>query len=674
MTVIAVKAFRGMVPRMGKRLLAANQAQRAQNLRITSGRLDPLRAPVTVSTISIAAAIRSMFRYRHFTAEGTTDNWLVWSEDVDVALSPLANDQRGTFYFTSGSFEPRISSYESAISGSRYPAGWFALGVPSPTVAPTVVPSGGTGPTQDRAYLYTFVTPWGEESGPSPASALVSGNEDATWAVSDMQAAPPNGGTVVAALANTPASSRVQIELDSVFGLAVHESITFAGVGGMTHLNGTHRILSVDTVNKRVVVALATAQVFTSGGTWARGAPLNTTGMVKRIYRTAGTNPAFLYVGEVPVASATFNDNVAGENLGETLATLATLPPPKNLTCITFLPNGCAVGLADNELCFSDPYMPYSWPLSNRYSFSGRGVAIVKAGNSVIVLTDSQPILFTGSDPEAMSPSAIETYAPCVSKRGAVDVGGGALYPSFDGLWLVTPGGAKKITQGLYRDNEWKALKPETFQAAFFDGQYFAHYQSTPERGRLMVLDVSEPDSVVEVDEDVGALYSSELDGRLYIAQSNNILMWEGNGGRRYELDWLSREYQLPRPTTFAWAQVFAEFSQIVPIDTTRQAANAALLLTPMMGAGEIASAEFLATEIAGSLLVPVTSGTPRRVQFTVLDHGVPIFTKLVTSEKPFRLPTGYRSEVMSIQISASVPTFSAVMASTVDELREVAP
>jgi len=674
MTVIAIKAFRGAVPRMSSRLLQPNQAIRAWNCRITSGRLDPVNKPRTVVTSTIANNIRSIYRYRHLRAGVRLDSWLTWDSDVDMAPSPLANEERGTFYFTSEAFDPRVSNYELAISGSVYPNAWFALGVPSPTVAPTVTPTGGSGTDEERSYAYTFVTAWGEESGPSPASALATGKPDGTWALTNLQTAPPNSGTVVTALANTPASGQVRIELNSVFGLAQHERITIAGVVGMTDLNGSHRILSVDAANNRVVVALETAQTYTSGGTWAREALLNTTGMVKRIYRTAGNDSAFLFVAEIPASTTSYNDTVAGADLGEVIITAGTLPPPKNLTCFDVLPNGCGVGLAGNEVCFSDPYMLYSWPLSNRYSFSGRGVALVKAGNSVIVLTEGQPILFTGSDPEAMSPTTIETYAPCVSKRGMVDVGGGALYPSHDGLWLITPQGAKKITQGLYREDEWKALNPHTFQAALFDGQYHAHYAPSTGEPKILVLDINEPDSVTEITEDVGAIYRNDFDGMLYVAKGKTIRLWEGDGANFYLSDWLSRDHQLATPTTLNCAQIFADFGAIVAPDTSQQEANAALHATPMMGSGQIAGTEVLRTQVAGSLLTPSPPVSTRSVQMTLLRNGVPWFTKTVTSSKPFRLPTGYRDEVFSVQIAASVKTYSIALASSMEELKQVAP
>lgn len=674
MTVLAIKGFRGAVPRYSSRLLQPNQAQRAWNCRITSGRLDPIKGPGLVFASTLASDIRTMYRYRHFVGGAPLDNWLIWGSDVDVQLSPLANDERGVFYFTSDAFEPRVSSYAHAIAGAVYPNAWFALGVPSPTVAPTVTPSGGSAADEERSYAITFATAWGEESGPSPASVLATGKPDGTWALSNLQTAPPNSGSIVGAVADSPVDGQVTVELDTVFGLAAHESISVSGVGGMTSLNTTHRILSINVATKKVVVKLDTAQTYTSGGAWARESPLNTTGMVKRIYRTAGTNPAFMFTAEIPVADTSYNDTVPGTNLGEVLPTLFTLPPPKNLSCLTRLPNGCMVGLAGNELCLSDPYRPYSWPIGNRYSFSGRGVALCVAGTSVIVLTDSYPILFTGSDPEVMSPSTMETYAPCVSKRGSVNVGGGSIYPSFDGLWLATPAGVKKLTQNLYRDKEWGELNPATFDAAFHDGQYYAQYSASDARARIWVLDVSEPDSTTEIDEQVGALYRNEYDGLLYVAKGAKVFQWDADNGMRYESDWMSRVNQLAKPTTFNCAQVFADFSDIVPIDTAQQEANAAMQLTPMMGGGQVAGLEIGAVEVNGSLLTPIVVQTQRKVQFTLYLKDVPIFTKSVTSQKPFRLPTGYKAELFSVQLSASVPTYSVAMATSMEELKQVAP
>lgn len=668
MVAVNIKAFRGQIPRLSDRLLQPNQATSAMNCKITSGRLDPLHGLAPVFTGS--ASIKRFVRYRHLVDGIPSDNWLTWPVDVDMVLSPLANDTDGKFYFSSESFEPRMSTYAAAIQAAPLPSAWFALGVPSPTVKPTIGVTGGAGPTETRGYAYTFVTPLGEESGPSPAE-LSTGNADGTWGLSAMQAAPPNSGTISAATALP--SGRVRVTLNTTFGLAQYDTVTISGVAGMTDLNGSHRILEINSASNYIEVLLLTAQTYTSGGGWSRNAPLNTSGMTKRIYRSAGTGGQFLFVDEIPVAQTTYNDTKPGTQLGELIATANTLPPPKNLTSLIALPNGCLAGLADNELCFSDPYMPYSWPIVNRYSFSGRGVAAIPAGNSVIVLTDSFPILFTGSDPEAMSPSVVETYAPCVSKRGAVDVGGGCLYPSFDGLWIASPGRVEKVTKQLYREDEWSELNPSSFDAVFHDGRYYAYFQVDPlQSGAIFVLDLSEPDSVIFVDERADALYRNKIDGLLYVAKDSKIHQWDSDAGRRYESDWISATLQLPRPTNFAVAQVHAEFGQIVPPDTSQIEANEVIIAAGADAvAGHLNGHELLAFEVNGSNIIPVTQDTQRKVQFTLIKDGEPIFTKDVKSSAPFRLPAGYRSEVFNVGLNASVPTYSVAIAESVAELAQ---
>ena len=667
MTAVNIKAFRGQIPRVSERLLQPNNAARALNCKITAGSLDPLAGLEQV--YSANRDVETIYRYRAFRSGVFEDNWLTWSEDVNVVPSPNANDPFGRFYYSSESYEPRMSAYDLAINTVPYPTAWYALGTPSPTVAPTVAHTGGGGNQESRSYVYTYVTVYGEESPPSPPSALYTTHIDATWNVTGLQTAPPNAGTITAV--TSISSDVVRVTLNTVFGIAQFDTLTFAGIVGMTSLNGSFRVQSVNTATNQITVALTTVQTYTSGGTWTRNAAFNTTGMVKRIYRTVGTSGLFLFVAEIPVATTSYADTVAAVNLGEELPTADSSPPPKNLVSLISLPNGCLAGIAGNELCFSDPYMPYSWPIRNRYAFSGVGVAAIAASNSVIVLTETFPILYTGSDPEAMSGSTLETYAPCVAKRGVVDIGGGALYPSFDGLWLVSTQQVQCITRKLYREEEWSRLNPATFDAVFHDGQYYAYYEGQ-DNTRIVVLDVNTPDSVVEVDETADALYRNELDGKLYIAKGDILYEWDVDSGRYYESDWQSVDMQFPSPVKFAAVQIHADFGALVPIDTSQLTANEAIIAAgPDAVAGHLNGAELLSFEINGSSIIPVELDTERRVQFTLYDSEVPVYTKNVTSAKFFRLPAGFSSEVYAVGLSSSVKVYSVTVAESVSELSQ---
>jgi hypothetical protein len=670
MTGIAIQAFRGTKPRTSKRLIGDSLAQQALNCRITSGRLDPIKGLGLVHT-SLAAQIETIYRYRF----RTDDNWLVWDTTVDVAKSPVAQDSLGRFYF-SGDGEPRMSTYADAISGGGpYPTAWYVLGVVSPVSAMAITVVGGTGANEDRGYVYTFRNRYGEESGPSPAT-LKTGKVDGSWNITGMDAAPPNSGTVSAAVKDTPLIGQVQVTLNSVFGLAGSEEVVFSAVTGMTDLNGKFKLESVDPATNKVVVSLSTSQTYVSGGTWARRAPHNLASMTKCIYRTIGTNTDYKLVAEIPAANTTYNDTNPSTtvSLNAGISTLDTLPPLKNAHSLVLLANGVMAALAENQLCLSEQGKPYSWPVSNRYSFPGIGIALVAAGNSVIVLTDNFPYVATASVPEAASLTKIpgETLAPCVSKRGVVDIGSGAIYPSHDGLFVVTTAGARNLTAELFDFEDWQKLKPESFKAGFQGGTYYAMHD-TDSQGYVFSLNTKEPDSVVEFNLQVDTLYANPLDGRLYAGQANKISLWDGDDTKRMTAYWTSKEYQLGRSLNFSVAQVHAKFEDLKAVDNTILDANTALLADINKVGGAIGCSAIGVNAIAGSKLKPIPDVTAPSIQFTLIVEDTPVFTKEVTSSAPFRLPGDFKSDLQAAQIATTVPVYSINIAQGMQELKQAA-
>jgi hypothetical protein len=111
------------------------------------------------------------------------DTWLTFtSRDVDVVRSPLVNDTYDRYYWA-GDGVPKYNIYSQIYSGSGGP---YYLGIPTPVTAPTVTPPAGTDET--RAYVYCFVTAYGEESAPSPPT--VATGDAGTWALSNIDGNP----------------------------------------------------------------------------------------------------------------------------------------------------------------------------------------------------------------------------------------------------------------------------------------------------------------------------------------------------------------------------------------------------------------------------------------------------------------------------------------------------
>lgn len=161
--------FSGIAPGVSPRLLADQFAQVAENVDFQSGRLTPTTNDSEVFTLQNGLR-RSIYFYRD-------TNWLEWDEDgVKAVPGPIPGDTLARLYFTGDDY-PRYGTVSTMVAGNAgYPANSYRLGVPAPATAPTVVKTGTVDPDQtpdDVSYVYTFVTAFGEEGPPSPATAPI---------------------------------------------------------------------------------------------------------------------------------------------------------------------------------------------------------------------------------------------------------------------------------------------------------------------------------------------------------------------------------------------------------------------------------------------------------------------------------------------------------------------
>jgi len=182
---ISIPFFKGEVPRQSSRLLPDGFAAEAVNARLKTGDLTPWREPSTLFTLS-PSGIRTIYKMQ------TNNIMLRWPDTVHVARGPVAGDTTERLYFTgakdyadgsaSGN-RPKVTNYAMATGGTvhtnntagNYPNNWLLLGVPAPTGAPTATPSAPSDSdnVQFTTYVYTWINNLGEESAPSPASALI---------------------------------------------------------------------------------------------------------------------------------------------------------------------------------------------------------------------------------------------------------------------------------------------------------------------------------------------------------------------------------------------------------------------------------------------------------------------------------------------------------------------
>jgi hypothetical protein len=178
--------FAGANKAMNPLLLPPSVGVNSFDQRPGRGDLRPWHQPLPVATIP--AGRMSIYRMGR-DAPSDTLYWLSWPVDVDVTRSLTADDSTERTFW-SGDGAPKWTDNTIGLTGAPYPTTFKTLGVPPPTVAPTITTAGGTGTNETRYYLWTWVTTRGEESAPSPVSIAIAAPADATYNVTFNDAIP----------------------------------------------------------------------------------------------------------------------------------------------------------------------------------------------------------------------------------------------------------------------------------------------------------------------------------------------------------------------------------------------------------------------------------------------------------------------------------------------------
>ena len=335
----------------------------------------------------------------------------------------------------------------------------------------------------------------------------------------------------------------------------------------------------------------------------------------RRIYRsTAGT---YLFVAEIPVADASYEDTILAETLGEEIPSLTWLPPPADLKGLTNLPNGTLAGFTGRDIYFCDPYRPYAWPVQYMQSIDYPVVGLGRMDTTLAVLTTGTPYFIQGSHPDSMVVVQSDLAQACASKRSIVSTNGSVIYASPDGLVMLSANGSKIITEQYFTHAQWQQyFKPDSIHAYQHDLKYVAFYDNGVTQGGF-IYDLTSGQFILH-DEYATAGYTDLQIDKLFLAfADSSVKPWYVGPAKNYI--WRSKKFTNPRPVTFSVAQVESEAYPV--------------------------TAKFY---IDGSLL----------------------HTQSVTSRDPFRLPPGVGRD-WEMQLEGNVEVFSAAIANSVQELKD---
>lgn len=179
---IKVSNFLGAFPRIHNTKLKDTAAEKALNVDVTSGVLRPFYALKNKQKLNVIGSETKSFAFYKFPDK---EGFFQFKDEVDLCYSPIADDQYRRVYWSGDSRSEGylLYSYTPALTnGTNYnPSSWYRVGIPAPTQEP-IIASHTTGYTEEeleelsdeaRIYVYTYVSETGEESAPSPASAMV---------------------------------------------------------------------------------------------------------------------------------------------------------------------------------------------------------------------------------------------------------------------------------------------------------------------------------------------------------------------------------------------------------------------------------------------------------------------------------------------------------------------
>jgi len=492
--------FSGIAPGVAPRLLAEQFGQKAENLDFESGRFVPIPIEgTTVHTLSNSQR-RSIYYYDN----STSPMWIEWNEDgVNAVEGPIPGDDEGRLYWT-GEDYPRMGIYTGLSNWANRAD--YRLGIPAPQAAPTITITGTLDTTvtaEETAWVYTFVSEFGEEGPPSEASIIY-----------EFTPTTDGGTTGQTATINIPSYN---VSGDFAFGSPAKKRIYRANVGSnATDFQFVAEVLYSVTQYSDAKEATELGEVI----------------------------PSTTWIGPPDDDTTNYPDG-----------------PLQGLTPVA---NGIFAGFTGKRLCLSEAYLPHAWPVDYRITLENDIVAIGTTANGVVALTDGKPYFVTGVDPSAMSAVQINLEQGCVNANSVVDLGDVVLYAGPDGLCAISGTEGRVITRGLISSKQWNDdFYPEDIRAFEHEGTYVAFYtDSSTNTHAGWVYDPRADEAAIctiTTSAERRGGYKNPKTGELFVIIGNAIQPYRGSTTDNRLGAWKSKKYVTPAPVSMGWVSLKAE-------------------------------------------------------------------------------------------------------------------
>jgi hypothetical protein len=516
------------------------------------------------------------------------------------------------------------------------------------------------GQTQARSYVFTWYTPWEEESIASDPSTDLFIKEGQIVTVSNLPTAKPTGNNFVRGV-------RLYRTLASASGTDYYLLKTLWFPTSLSSVQRTSNVSRVKLafphnlgIDDRFKISGCTVASFDiTGGivtdivddytfeyAQVAGDVANTSVAAGTLYHDISENPpttAARYWGD---STYDFTDDFDSRDLFDILVTDDYDAPPEDLQGLTAIQNNILIGFVGNTLYFSEPGSPHAWPAKYAVNLEHNIVGIAAISGSTLVTTDSYPYLVSGSDPaNGMSTARIDANFPCLNKNSMVTMGYGIVYSTHDGLAVFSPNsGSAIITRLLYNNDTWTtSLDPKTVIAEYYGDNYFASHSTG---AFIFEQDAKVGGFFVDADYSFTASFYDSIDGIVYYVSGTNgdIYQWDDLAQPSVTMEWKSKVIITKDMLNLGAARVVADYATVTATwDSETQLWNSAL----------------------------ENWDAADNITFKLWVDKQLILTTTVTDSDVFRLPSGYRTDTFEVGVTGDVRVRAIHLGETPLGLRE---
>jgi hypothetical protein len=539
MPVLRVQSFSGVVPVSGDRALPDNYATESVNTWLYGSELRGIRPPGELTAISATA--RRVLRIPRRTPGGMGTGfpvdmvpppsylgdsfWMQFDDkDTDIVKGQLVEDRFERYYFCSPSLGPRFNTYKRMVAGQSS----YKLGVPGPDVViaadgsnpdkPILSATGGAVPQVTRAWTYTWVNEFGEESAPAlPATGTT--NTGAVVTVSNIKDPPALG-------AEYPAYTKKRV-YRTVTGQAVgsgdYYRVNEIPIGTLVYVDDTSVQTDSILVNKLTLEST----------NWLPP-PDNLQGWI------AMPN-GFLIAFDKPIEEA---------------------------------PAGSGNWSGGNNIYMCESYHFHAWPPAYKQATETPVVGLGVLGQTCVVATQGYPATITGIKPATCAFTKATTGEPCLTRGSIVSTPQGVIYASQNGLQMVGPAGIENVTEKLITREEWiNNFAPQFLRGVRYQNGYLAlldvpapnprsGFYLDPTELKVALTQLSEFDNVVALNLDFWS-------GEVLMIDSGYVVRWDSppvsEPGSLLPVLWRSKEFQFTYEENFGVYAIYWDQARYVP-------------------------------------------------------------------------------------------------------------